>query len=331
MRVTIAEVARRARVSKTTVSRVLNNKSDVDAATATRVREVIAATGYTPSAGAVGLAKGVTHTVGMLVPGLTRPWLGELLQGIADVVESMGYGLLLNTSNRGEDSLARFGRQVAAHAFDGLLLIEPTNEVRRLRVLHDATLPVVVLDDCRPMPGFASVRTDHIAAGAAAARHFLAAGRRRLAVVTGPPELICTTEKQRGFSRALREAGVSLDGRMVVEGDFTADTGAEAIRQIVHAGLDFDGVFAHDDVTALGVLTGLRETGRSVPDDVAVIGFDDIPPAARAQPPLTTLHRPLRELGETAARLLLGRLNGSALPDDPLFVPAPLVVRESAP
>ena len=292
---------------------------------------MIAATGYTPSAGAVGLAKGVTRTVGVLVPGLTRPWLGEQLQGIADVVESMGYGLLLNTANRGEESLARFGRQAAGHAFDGLLLIEPPDEVRRLDVLRDPTLPVVVLDERRPMAGFVSVRTDNRAAGAAAARHFLAAGRRRLAVVTGPPELVCTTERLAGFRRTLLEAGISLDGRMIVEGDFTADTGAEAIRQIVHGGLEFDGVFAHDDVTALGVLTGLRETGRTVPDDVAVIGFDDIPPAAYAQPPLTTLHRPLRDLGEMAAKLLLGRLGGAPPPDGPVLVPASLVVRESAP
>src|SRR3954469_24911977 len=108
MRVTIAEVARRARVSKTTVSRVLNNKSDVDAATAIRVREVIAATGYIPSAGAVGLARGRTRTVGMLVPGLTWPWIAEVLQGVADVLEAGGFGLLPNPKNRGEDPLTQF-------------------------------------------------------------------------------------------------------------------------------------------------------------------------------------------------------------------------------
>ena len=128
MRVTIAEVARRARVSKTTVSRVLNNKSDVDAATAIRVREVIAATGYIPSAGAVGLAKGRTNTVGMLVPGLTWPWMGDVLQGVADVLEAKGYGLLLNTVNRGADSMTQFARHVSAKAFDGLLLVEPPDE-----------------------------------------------------------------------------------------------------------------------------------------------------------------------------------------------------------
>jgi transcriptional regulator with XRE-family HTH domain len=119
MRVTIAEVARRARVSKATVSRVLNDKADVDAATAIRVREVIAATGYIPSAGAVGLALGRTRTVGMLVPELTSPWIGEVLQGVADIVEAAGYGLLLHTMNRGADSLAQFARHVSANAFNG--------------------------------------------------------------------------------------------------------------------------------------------------------------------------------------------------------------------
>lgn len=331
MRVTIAEVARRARVSKTTVSRVLNNKADVDAATAIRVREVIAATGYIPSAGAVGLARGVTRTVGMLVPGLTWPWMGEVLQGVADVVEAKGYGLLLNTANRGADSLAQFSRQVSAKAFDGLLLIEPPDAVRHLRVLHDSGLPVVVIDDRGRLPSFPSVGTSNYAGGGDAARHLIALGRTRLAVVTGPREFGCTTDRLAGFHDAVREAGLTLDSQLIIEGDFTSESGTAAIRQLLTSGPEFDGVFAQNDLTAVGALTALREAGRAVPGDVAVVGFDDIPLAAHTQPSLTTIRQPLRQMGETAARELLARLAGAPPPDGPVIVPTTLVVRESAP
>src|SRR2546430_2258378 len=221
MRVTIAEGARRARVSKTTVSRVLNNKGDVDASTAIRVREVIAATGYTPSAGAVGLAKGRTQTVGMLVPGLTWPWMGDVLQGVADVLEAMGYGLLLNTMNRGEDSLTQFAKHVSANAFDGLLLVEPPDTLSYITGLHESGLPVVMIDDRGHHPGFPSVATSNREGAADAAGHLVGTGRKRLAMVSGPAQFGCTRDRTAGFRSRLSEAGVGFDPRLLVEGDFT--------------------------------------------------------------------------------------------------------------
>jgi LacI family transcriptional regulator len=331
MRVTIAEVARRARVSKATVSRVLNNKGDVDASTAIRVREVIAATGYTPSARAVGLAKGRTQTVGLLVPGLTWPWMGDVLQGVADVLEAMGYGLLLNTMNRGADSLTQFARHVSSNAFDGLLLVEPPDSLNYINTLHESGLPVVMIDDRGRHRGFASVATSNREGAAEAARHLLASGRTHFAVVTGPGEFGCTRDRTDGFCEVLAEAGIRPGPDMVVEGDFTRDGGRAVIEPIVSSGAPLDAVFAQNDLMAVGVLDALREAGRRVPDDVAVIGFDDIPIAAHTQPSLTTVRQPSREMGEAAARMLLARLAGEELPAAPLIVPTSLVIRDSAP
>jgi LacI family transcriptional regulator len=331
MRVTIAEVARRARVSKATVSRVLNNKGDVDASTAIRVREVIAATGYTPSARAVGLAKGRTLTVGMLVPGLTWPWMGDVLQGVADVLEATGYGLLLNTMNRGADSLTQFARHVSANAFDGLLLIEPPDTLNYIASLHESGLPVVMIDDRGHHRGFPSVATSNHAGAADAARHLLDTGRTNLAIVTGPSEFGCTRDRTDGFCSVLTEAGVRFDAQMLIEGDFTRDGGRAAIQPIIDSGIPLDGVFAQNDLMAVGVLDALRESGRSVPGDVAVIGFDDIPIAAHTQPSLTTVRQPSREMGEAAARMLLAKLAGEPFPTAPQIVPTSLVIRESAP
>jgi LacI family transcriptional regulator len=330
VRVTIAEVARRARVSKTTVSRVLNNKGDVDASTAIRVREVIAATGYTPSARAVGLARGRTQTVGMLVPGLTWPWMGDVLQGVADVLEARGYGLLLNTMNRGADSLTQFARHVSANAFDGLLLVEPPDTLSYITSLHEGGLPVVMIDDRGHHPGFPSVATSNRDGAADAAAHLLATGRRRFAMVTGPGEFGCTRDRSAGLRDRLAEAGVELDPRLVVEGDFTRGGGQAAVAELL-AGPAFDAVFAHNDLMAVGVLDGLSAAGRTVPDDVAVVGFDDISIAAHTRPALTTVRQPSREMGEAAAAMLLDNLNGTELPAEPHVVPTSLVIRDSAP
>ena len=323
MRVTIAEVARRARVSKTTVSRVLNNKGEVDAATAIRVREVIAATGYTPSARAVGLARGRTQTVGMLVPSLTWPWLGDVLQGVADVLEARGYGLLLHTVNRGPESLERFARHVSASAFDGLLLVVPPDALDYVTGLHESGLPVVMIDDRGHNPGFPSVATSNEAGGAAAATHLRSLGRRHLAMVTGPVEFGCTRDRSVGFRSVAGDVPL-------VEGDFTRECGQAAVAELLDRGVPLDGVFAHNDLTAVGVLDGLRTAGRTVPEDVAVIGFDDIAIAAHTQPALTTVRQPSREMGEAAATMLLSHLDGAPMAEEPLVLPTSLVVRESA-
>ena len=144
MPITIADVATRAGVSKTTVSRVLNGKGEVHSRTADRVRAVINDLGYVPSARAVGLARGRTRVVGMLVPALTWPWMGEVLQGAVDVVESEGYGLLLFTCNRGDESMRRFASQVSAKSFDGLLVIEPEGTLDFIATLVERDRQAVV-------------------------------------------------------------------------------------------------------------------------------------------------------------------------------------------
>lgn len=324
MRVTIADVAREAGVSKTTVSRVINTKGEVDGSTAARVREVIAQLGYVPSSGAVGLARGNSRTVGMLVPSLTWPWMGEVLQGVVDTVEAADYGLLLFTCNRGAESVKRFTSQVSARAFDGLVVVEPENTLGHLTALHHAGLPIVLIDDRGHHPEFPSVVTTNYEGGASAARHLRAAGRTRPLVVTGPHDFGCVRDRLAGFVSV-------LPTDLVVRGDFTEICGRLAVEELLASGVEFDSVFAHNDITAAGVLRALRAAGCSVPGDIAVVGFDDIPMAEHTEPPLTTVRQPTRQMGETAARMLLSHLGGTAVPDAPLVLPTELVVRHSAP
>ena len=325
MRVTIADVAREAGVSKTTVSRVINTKGEVDGSTAARVREVIAQLGYVPSSGAVGLARGSSRTVGMLVPSLTWPWMGEVLQGVVDTVEAADYGLLLFTCNRGAESVERFTSQVSARAFDGLLVVEPENTLDHLTALHRGGLPIVLIDDRGHHPEFPSVVTTNHEGGASAARHLLAAGR------TGPwsspaprPSAACAT----GWTDSVRfcpptssSTGTSPNSAAGRPWSNCSPRACGSTRS------------SHTTTSARRACCGrcARRAGRSVPDDIAVVGFDDIPMAEHTEPPLTTVRQPTRQMGETAARLLLSHLGGTATPDAPVVLPTELVVRHSAP
>jgi LacI family transcriptional regulator len=328
--ITIADVAARAKVSKTTVSRVLNGKGELDESTAARVRAVIEELGYVPSARAVGLARGHTRVVGMLVPSLTWPWIGEVLQGAVDVLETERYGLLLFTCNRGDESMRQFGAQVSAKSFDGLLVIEPEGTLGVIAGLHRRGLPVVLIDDRAQTPAeMPTVGTTNHEGAAAAARHLLGLGRRRPLVITGPERFGCVRQRSEGFAQVYAEAGLPIAEERCYLGDFTVARGAEGVRLALESGVGFDAVFAHNDLSALGAMQQLADSGRRVPADVAVVGFDDIPSAAQTHPPLSTVHQPLREMGEVAARALLAHLEGTPPPARATVLPTTFIPRAS--
>jgi LacI family transcriptional regulator len=328
--ITIADVAARAKVSKTTVSRVLNGKGELDESTAARVRAVIEELGYVPSARAVGLARGRTRVVGMLVPSLTWPWIGEVIQGAVDVLETERYGLLLFTCNRGEESMRQFGAQVSAKSFDGLLVIEPEGTLDYIALLHARGLPVVLIDDRDQQSGqIPSIGTTNHDGAGSAARHLLEIGRTRPLVIAGPDRFGCTQQRMAGFAAVYAEAGHPIDENRLSPGDFTTAAGAAGVQAALESGVDFDAVFAHNDLAAIGAMRALLANGKRVPHDVAVVGFDDIPTAAHSQPPLSTVHQPLREMGEAAARMLLAHFEGTPLPSRPTVIPTTFTSRAS--
>ncbi|WP_327342468.1 LacI family DNA-binding transcriptional regulator [Streptomyces europaeiscabiei] len=328
MGITIADVAARAGVSKTTVSRVLNGKGEIHENTVLKVRKAISELGYVPSAGAVGLARGTTQMIGMLVPDLAWVWSG-IVQAVVDTLESEGFGLRMLTWNRGEESLRRLGLQVAAKSFDGLLVLEPEGALGYITELHEAGLPVVLIDDRFQRPGFPYVTTTNREGGEQAARHLLEIGRRRPLVVTGPEEYGCTRERLGGFVDVYAQAGIELDQRRIICGDFQFEDSRSAVAQALADGMEFDAVFGHNDPSAAGVLAALHGAGLEIPRDVAVVGFDDVELASYTYPALTTIRQPMREMGEAAARLLLDHVRGSPEAAPSRTIPTSLVIRGS--
>lgn len=331
MRVTIADIARLAGVSKATVSRVLNGRPDVDQATQRRIEEIMAETGYVPSSRAVDLARGRTRTVGVLAPTLHTPWMPELLQGVVDVVEPSGYGLLLHSAAGGGPALERFAASVRGHAVDGVLAVDPAEALEHLSDLHERGLPVVVVDTGGRRTPLPSVGADHADGGRRAADLLLAAGRLRLAMITGPADDPAGSSCATGFHERLTGTGAVLRATCVTEADGTEQGGYDAVQRLLRAHLFFDGLFAHGDAMAAGALRALREAGRQVPGEVAVVGFGDIGPAAYTVPPLTSVRVPWAEIGAAAARTLIDRLHGAPAHTEPVVFATTLVSRGTTP
>jgi LacI family transcriptional regulator len=328
MGVTIGDVAARAGVSKTTVSRVLNGKGETNENTVLKVQKAIAELDYVPSAGALAFARGSTRTVGMLVPDLAWVYSG-IVQGVVDTLEAEGFGLRMLSASRGEESLRSLGLKVAAKSFDGLLVIEPEGALEYITALREASLPIVLIDDRFHRPGFPFVATTNREGGAQAAGHLLESGRRRPLVITGPEAYGCTRDRLGGFVDAYAAAGIEIDPRCIVWGDFQFESSRRSVERALADGVEFDSVFAHNDPSAAGVLSALHAAGREIPRDVAVVGFDDVELASYTYPALTTIRQPMREMGEAAALLLLEHIRKSPEAAASRIIPTTLVVRGS--
>ena len=267
--------------------------------------------------------------IGMLVPDLAWVWSG-IVQAVVDTLESEGFGLRMLTWNRGEESLRRLGLQVAAKSFDGLLVLEPEGALGYITELHESGLPVVLIDDRFQRPGFPYVATTNREGGEQAARHLLEIGRRRPLVVTGPEAYGCTRERLGGFVDVYAQAGIELDQRRIICGDFQFENSRSAVAQALADGVEFDAVFGHNDPSAAGVLAALHGAGLEIPRDVAVVGFDDVELASYTYPALTTIRQPMWEMGEAAARLLLDHVRGSPEAAPSRTIPTSLVIRGSS-
>ena len=329
-RPTINDIARRVGLSKASVSRALNGKQDVDPETRKRVLKVATQLGYVASASARALSNGRSNCLGLLVPTLTWPWILEVLRGVAEEIERSGYSLILYTTSGGEDSEREFMSQVVpAGAVDGLALVIPLGMLEYIERLAKGGLPIVVVDDRGHYPDLPTVATTNIEGGRSATRHLIEHGRQRIAMLNGPHDFGCNRDRLEGYKSALQDAGLRFDPQLVVDSDFKESGGASAMTELLAADPRLDAVFVANDVMAFGAMRALRNAGRRVPDDVAVVGFDDIPASAMTHPPLTTVRQPLYEMGRTAASMVMAAVRGESIAKR-IELPTSLVVRDSS-
>ena len=310
-KLTILDIAHLAGVSKATVSRVLNQKPDVDPATRERILRIMEEQGFVPSIAASGLAGGRSRLLGALVPALTWPLVPELMRGIGEVVGSTSYELILysiNDVNHEKDRSDVIDRIVGTRLAAGLLAVFPGSSAKHLAKLHSRNFPVVLIDDQGiPPEGTPWISVDNRLGAYEATRHLIRLGHRRIAHIQGPLKYRVSHDRYQGYCDALHEAGIAIDPALVLEGDFMPPTG----RSCTHAFFDLPSekhptaIFAGSDYMAYGAIAAVEQRNMRVPEDIAVVGFDDNPSSAHMEPALTTVRQPIYELGRRAGEILL--------------------------
>lgn len=330
------EVARRAGVSRTTVSFVLNNVKDQGISEATRERVLAAAReiGYEPHAAARMLASGTTGTVGLVLPKAAHlyvdAFLCQLVASINEECHRQGLKLLIESTD--DEEPGSFVNLVTGRRIDGLIVVNRrTSEHEHLRQLGDAGIPMVVFGSgLAEFERYATMGSDNVKSSKVAVRHLLSLGHTRIAHVGfAPPEYHSVHARERGWREAMGERGLEAPSAWVEYGDISAQSGYEATRRLLDRGIDFTGLFAGNDTIAFGAIRALVEAGLRVPHDVALVGYDDIPLAPFASPPLTTMRTDPIGHGREAMQMLMAQLRGES--PQPLHTErdAVLIVRES--
>ncbi len=325
---TIYEVADLAGVSAATVSRTLKQPGKVRPDTRQRVQRAIDAVGFIPNAQARNFRRQASDTVILLVRDITNPFYLEIYRGVEEAALEHGYKVLMGDARMDDARIAHYVEMVRERHADGLILM--TGRLpKALRDAADRLPPLIVALEYFPDLAFPTVRIDNVAAAGAAVDHLAALGHRRIAHIAGPPEIL-GHDRQRGYLEGLRRNGLDAAPELLLPGDFSIAAGREAVRQLIGSGTRFTAIFASNDEMAIGAVNELHAQGRRVPADVSVVGFDDIVFAAVAEPSLTTIHQPRRDIGRAAMGLMVDTLAGRPLGTDPILLPAPLMIRGSS-
>ena len=305
--VTIKQVAQEAGVSTQTVSRVLNNRPDVAPETRQQVQQVIARLGYRPSAIARGLISRRTYTLGLITADFSDYFFTQVIVGAEIEARKHGYFLMLSSTERNPQDEPEYIRLLTERHVEGILFARPSTEPdqRHLVDLLRNEVPVVTTAYHIPGEPLTVVDVDNVDGAQQATRCLLECGHRRVAMITGPAPWKSVDDRTEGYTLALAAAGIPFAPRLVAEGDWSYQSGYRAMQELLARGQPFSALFAQNDQMAIGAIRALREAGRRVPQDVAVVGYDDIPAAEYCDPPLTTIRQPMREVGAVAARLLI--------------------------
>lgn len=310
--VTIFDVAREAGVSYATVSRVINNKEHVKPDKREAVLRAMTRLGYVVNQQARSLAGGRSRVIGLLVHGFESAYTGEIVRGIDLELEAAQYDLMLYTTHRRRAKESAYVTAITRGMADGLLLMLPRNPEAYLQSLQRQRFPYVLIDHQGVGEGGAAVGATNWRGGYDATRYLINLGHRRIGFVTGTMDIGCSVDRLAGYHAALGEAGIAADPALVYTGDFLRQSGFAGGRALLSLLDGPTAIFASNDEMAFGVIDAARDRGLRIPDDLSVVGFDDIPQAASIYPALTTVRQPLEQMGRVATQMLLRLIDKGA-------------------
>lgn len=323
---TLIDVARLAGVSPSTVSRILNGTAKVSDDKRQAVMAAIEKTNFAPNQMAQGLKKGRSMTIGIVVQDISSPFFDETLRGVDDGLKGTGYASVIVSGHwNAAEEIERI-RLLVARKVDGIILL--SGRIGNEAILQFAQQrPIVATGRSLGSRSAHGFKLDNENGAYLAVRHLIEQGHRRIAFVTGPADNNDAAERVVGYARALRESAIEFDPALLVEGDLHEAGGMAAVERLFDSGQRFSAIFAANDLSAYGARLGLYRRGVRVPDDMSLVGFDDLPGSAYTTPPLTTVRQPLYEMGRIATEALIRLMNGEAV--TAAIPPLELVVRET--
>ncbi len=328
----LEQIAKLSGVSRSTVSRVINNDPRVSEDTRLRVRKVIQQLNYQPNAAARSLAGGHTSILGLVIPTgvssvFSDPYFPNLIRGISAACREQNYSVMLWLAE--PDYERRTIMQVLMNGFiDGIIVSSFPIDELMVETLSKSGLPFILVGRDPAHPAVSYVDVENRRGAIEAVTHLIRMGRRKIAHISGPLNTVVGVDRREGYLEALKSRGVAADPDLVIEGNFSEEDGYSLTKMLLQ--YQFDAIFAASDAMAQGSIRALREVGKRVPEDVAVIGFDDMPFAANTEPPLTTIRQPIQRTGRIAAQTLIDMVQH---PNDRLprriLLPTELVIRKS--
>jgi len=328
---TIRDVAKRAGVAPITVSRVINNSGYASQETRARVEAAVAELGYVPNTLARSLRLRRTHTLALVLTDITNPFWTTVARGVEDTASDAGFNVIFCNTDESEAEQHKYLRVLLQKQVDGVLLVPARSTSEPIEFIQEQRTPVVVLDRRVPDAQADVVRCDSEGGAYQLVRLLLSLGHRRIGMLSGPPGVSTAEDRIAGYRRALAEAGLRGGAESVYFGEFTQASGYEMAQRALAATPRPTALFAGNNFIAIGALRALRDAGLRVPEDVALVGFDDLPAALVIEPFLTVAAQPAYEMGQRATALLLVRLSGQA-PEayQEIVLPTEVIVRKSS-
>jgi LacI family transcriptional regulator len=326
---TAKDVARRAGVSTATVSHVINETRFVSEELRAKVRQAMKELDYRPNAIARSLRRKRTRNIAMVIPDISYPFLAEAAKGVEDAGFNLGYNIILCESNGSLERESACVDLLLAKQVDGIVFVAAGEDSIHIRTLIEQGMPLVVCDREFPDVKVDTVITDNVGSGYQATEYLIRLGRRRIGCIAGPRELDISNRRVRGYRRALKEHDVPVEDALIAHADFRCRGGYEAMGELLALDHPPTAVFACNDLTAMGAICAVSKKRLRIPQDIAIIGCDDIALASFTNPSLTTIAQPKREMGAMAVEMLVERIENRGRPITKRVLPTELVVRDS--
>jgi LacI family transcriptional regulator len=331
MPITLEDIARMSGVSRSTVSRVINGDPNVNEGTRTRVQGVIQSVNFHPNLAARGLATGRTHVLGLVIPTgvatiFADPYFPLVIQGVSAACNARGYSVMLWLAEP-EYERKTINQILSSSLIDGVIVSSMLMNDPVIERLSESTQPFITIGRHPTNDTLSYVDVDNRSGSYQGVSYMLRRGRRRVAIINGPENTIASCDRFQGYQDALHERGLPMLPELVDRGEYADMPAYQAMKRLLpHRP---DGVFAASDAMALAAMRAIREAGLRIPQDIAVVGFDDIPPAANSNPPLTTIRQPIQRTGSVAAEMLIDMVEHPDAQPRRIVLPTELVIRSS--